>query len=126
LQEVQEKVGVKQFIEAFVTFESIKNCGYTYKEVISTCTDTLIDRHQFIQDNGGVLGGDGGEAAAHELEDEDDFFDAEEFEEQLVQQAVERSAETLQEDAVTREAIARSETDTAGGNHELFQFGGAH
>lgn len=114
-------MGDKQFIEAFVTFESIKNCGYTYKEVISTCTDTLIDRHQFIQDNGGALGGDGGEAGAHDLEDEDDFFD-----EQLVQQAVERSAETLQEDAATREAIARSETDTAGGNHELFQFGGAH
>ena len=70
-------MGDEKFIEAFVTFESIKNCGYTYKEVISTCTDTLIDRHQFIQDNGGVLVGDGGEAAAHELEDEDDFFDAE-------------------------------------------------
>ena len=115
-------MGDKQFIEAFVTFESIKNCGYTYKEVISTCTDTLIDRHQFIQDNGGVLAGE--EAVAHDLEDEDDFFDAEELEEHMVQQAVERSAETLQEDAATREAIARS-TET-GGNHEVFQFGGAH
>ena len=92
--------------------------------MISTCTDTLIDRHQFIQDSGGVLAGDGGEAGAHDLEDEDDFFDAEEFEEHMVQQAVERSAETLQEDAATREAIARS-TET-GGNHEVFQFGGAH
>ena len=118
-------MGDEKFIEAFVSFESIKNCGYTYKEVISTCTDTLIDRHQFILDNGGVLAGDGGEAVAHNLEDEDYFFDAEELEDHMVQQAMERSAETLQEDAATREVIARStETDT--GNHEVFRFGGAH
>lgn len=49
LQEVMAKIGNEAFLRAFLAFDSIKNCGYTYDEIISTCTEKLIDRDEFLQ-----------------------------------------------------------------------------
>lgn len=144
LQKVLAKIGKKRFLGAFVSFDSIKNCGYTYNEVISTCTETLIDRSAFIQDRADVEenqaddGNDGGaeEAFANVLQrqvelavgagggGEDEDVDPEELEERLVAQAIDRSTATLQEDDELRLAMARSEVATdEQANHEVFRFG---
>ena len=113
LQEVREKVGHKKFVGAFVSFESIKNCGYTVNEVVSTETDHLIDRSAFILDNADVQRqiGDGG--------DEDDEEVVPILEEALVAAALQRSNETVQEDDQVRQAIAESGQT----NHDVFRFG---
>ena len=60
LQEVLDKIGKEDFVGAFVAFESIKNGGYTYNEIISTCTIKLIDRDDFIRGRGDDLGSQDG------------------------------------------------------------------
>jgi len=59
LQDVRGKIGNEAFIGAFVAFDSIKNCGYTYNEIISTCTEKLIDRVEFLQNHEDVEGSQG-------------------------------------------------------------------
>jgi hypothetical protein len=51
LQEVQASVGSEEFILAFETFDSIKNAGYTLKEVVDTDTSVLIARSDHISKN---------------------------------------------------------------------------
>ena len=127
MQEVREKVGHKKFVGAFVSFESIKNCGYTVNEVVSTETDHLIDRSAFILDNADVQEnhvahqrqiGDGG--------DEDDEEVVPILEEALVAAALQRSNETVQEDDQVRQAIAESTADAGQTNHDVFRFGQPH
>ena len=52
LQDVLENIGKRAFISAFIGFGSIKNCGYTYGDVVSTCTDQLIDRREHLKSRG--------------------------------------------------------------------------
>ena len=52
LQDVLENIGKRAFISAFIEFGSIKNCGYTYADVVSTCTDHLIDRREHLKSRG--------------------------------------------------------------------------
>eukprot|EP00571_Detonula_confervacea_P015598 CAMPEP_0172308344 /NCGR_PEP_ID=MMETSP1058-20130122/8963_1 /TAXON_ID=83371 /ORGANISM="Detonula confervacea, Strain CCMP 353" /LENGTH=639 /DNA_ID=CAMNT_0013020731 /DNA_START=11 /DNA_END=1930 /DNA_ORIENTATION=+ len=122
LQDVREKIGNRAFISTFVAFDSIKNCGYTYNEIISTCTDKLIDRDEFLQNHKDIeerQGEDEEEAFADTLERQqielalgvtppDDEVDPDQLEEQLVSQAMQRSAESAAEDYQIREVMARS------------------
>lgn len=49
LQEVMNEVGQGDFQAAFENFESINNAGYSLEEIITTCTDHLIDRADYLQ-----------------------------------------------------------------------------
>lgn len=46
LQQVRYTVGPHDFAAVFANFDSVKNSGYTLEEIISTSTDTLIDRKE--------------------------------------------------------------------------------
>lgn len=117
LQDVLHKTGKKAFVSVFVEFDSIKNCGYTYADVISTCTDELIDRREYLKSRG--LRVDNHDEVAFEEEvargatlDEimqDDVTDA--LEQRLVDEALHRSEETAAEDDELRQALARSAED---------------
>ena len=123
LQDVLEKIGKSLFVNAFVEFDSIKNCGYTVSEVISTCTDQLIDRRDFLESRGIRADQDTHadmafeevtQAAAldEEIGDNNDALplrmDIDAFEQRLVDEAVLRSEETAAEDDQLRQALARS------------------
>mmetsp|Transcript_28854 Transcript_28854/g.44573 ORF Transcript_28854/g.44573 Transcript_28854/m.44573 type:complete len:666 (+) Transcript_28854:103-2100(+) len=117
LQQVLGKIGKSLFINAFVEFDGIKNCGYTVSEVMSTCTDQLIDRRDFLESRGIRVDQDtpGGmafeEVAQGAALDEDDDavpMDVDAFEQRLVDEAVHRSEETAAEDDQLRQALARS------------------
>lgn len=96
----------------FIEFDSIKNCGYTCADVISTCTDELIDRRDYLKSRGLII--DNHDEIAFEEEaargatlDEiipDDVTDA-------LEQAIHRSEETAAEDDELRQALARSAED---------------
>jgi hypothetical protein len=101
LQEVLSNVGRRSFISAFVTFDSIKNCGYTYDEVVSTCTDHLIDRGEYLGNRENVLGNGMDENMQ-------DRVGVNEFEQRLIDEALHRSEESAAEDMQLREALARS------------------
>jgi len=55
LQQVREDIGPKDFVSTFVHFAGIRNSGYTVDEIVSTCTDKLIDRDECRNDGGGHL-----------------------------------------------------------------------
>lgn len=101
-------IGKNAFISAFVAFDSIKNCGYTYSEVISTCTDQLIDRSDYVASQG--LGGEamGNNNNGGATLDEDLPIDTDVLEQRLVDEALHRSEETTVEDDQLRQALARS------------------
>jgi hypothetical protein len=129
LQAVLEEIGTERFLGAFVSFDSIKNCGYTYNEIISTCTDHLIDREDFIQnhDNGGVGDDEGGafanllglagHGAAGEVAQDGQIVDTAllidpgALEQQAVAEAIQRSEETAAEDEQIRQVIAATVDD---------------
>ena len=48
LQQVHDKIGSDNFKTAFDVFDSFKNSGYEYEEILSTCTDQLIDREEYL------------------------------------------------------------------------------
>lgn len=112
-------IGKNAFISAFVAFDSIKNCGYTYSEVISTCTDQLVDRSDYVASQRLGLGGEamdnnnnGGMAfeddAFGATLDEDLPIDTDALEQRLLDEALHRSEETTVEDDQLRQALARS------------------
>jgi hypothetical protein len=117
LQAVLENIGKKAFISAFVEFEGIRNCGYTYVDVASTCTDQLIDRREYLKSRG--LGVDNHGSFAFEDEAQgvalDEIMnndvrqiDTDALEQRLVDEALHRSEETAAEDDQLRQALARS------------------
>jgi len=120
LQQVLKKIGKSAFISTFVEFDGIRNCGYTYSEVVSTCTDQLIDRREFLENRGIRVDDDtnGGmafeEVAQGAALDENVNTDAllidniDAFEQRLVDEAVQRSEETAAEDDQLRQALATS------------------
>jgi len=120
LQQVLKKIGKSAFISTFVEFDGIRNCGYTYAEVVSTCTDQLIDRREFLENRGIRVDDDtnGGmafeEVAQGAALDENVNTDAllidniDAFEQRLVDEAVQRSEETAAEDDQLRQALATS------------------
>lgn len=121
LQQVLEKIGKSLFVSAFVEFDGIKNCGYTVSEVISTCTDQLIDRSDFLESRGIRVDRDTHDGMAFEEvaqgaeRDDDDIgdndampMDIDAFEQRLIDEAVHRSEETAAEDDQLRLALARS------------------
>lgn len=110
--------------------------GYTYNEIVSTCTDKLIDRGEYIQS----IGGGGGrqandnaaaavdfpDAQAGELEDDeegggggsdDELLDEER---RQVAMATRRSEESAAEEAQIREVLARSAEESG---RDVFRFG---
>lgn len=110
-------IGKNAFISAFVAFDSIKNCGYTYSEVISTCTDQLIDRSDYVASQrlgGEAMGNNNNGGMAFEDDafgatlDEDLPIDTDVLEQRLVDEALHRSEETTVEDDQLRQALARS------------------
>jgi len=111
------KIGKSLFINAFVEFDGIKNCGYTVSEVMSTCTDQLIDRRDFLESrgirvdedtNGGMAFEEVAQGAALDEDDDALPMDVDAFEQRLVDEAVHRSEETAAEDDQLRQALARS------------------
>ena len=117
-----KKVGKSAFISAFVSFDSIKNCGYTYNEVISTVTDQLIDRRDYLESQGlggGATGNNnggmafGGDAFGAALDDDDLPIDTDALEQRLVDEALHRSEETAAEDDQLRQALARSAEESS-------------
>jgi len=117
LQQVLGKIGKSLFINAFVEFDGIKNCGYTVSEVMSTCTDQLIDRRDFLESrgirvdedtNGGMAFEEVAQVAALDEDDDALPMDVDAFEQRLVDEAVHRSEETAAEDDQLRQALARS------------------
>jgi hypothetical protein len=49
LQEARNEIGPDDFRAVFENFDSVKNSGYTLEEVITTCTEKLIDREEYLQ-----------------------------------------------------------------------------
>lgn len=114
LQEVLHKTGKKAFISVFIEFDSIKNCGYTCADVISTCTDELIARREYLKSRG--LRVENHNEIAFEEEGatldeimQDDVTNA--LEQRLMDEALHRSNETAAEDDELRQALARSAED---------------
>jgi len=117
LQDVLENVGKKAFISAFIGFESIQNCGYTYADVVSTCTDHLIDRREYLKsrrlgvdNHGGFAFEDEAQGVALDeiMHDDVPLVDIDAIEQRLVDEALHRSEETAAEDDQLRQALSRS------------------
>jgi len=66
LQQARDEIGHDDFQAVFENFDSVKNSGYNLEEVISTCTDKLIDREEYLQYHHEVEGDE-------EDEDNEDF-----------------------------------------------------
>ena len=49
LQEVRGSIGPEDFEAVFENFESVKNSGYSLEEIVSTSTEKLIDREEYLQ-----------------------------------------------------------------------------
>lgn len=117
LQEVLHKTGKKAFISVFIEFDSTKNCGYTYADVVSTCTDKLIDRREYLKSRGFRVDNhdeiDIEEEARGATLDEimqDDVTNA--LEQRLMDEAFHRSEGTAAEDDELRQALVRSAEDS--------------
>ena len=121
LQEVRREVGNDTFDQVFEHFDSIKNSGYTVEEIVSTGTDTLIDREEYIRYNNRTdaenenqdSDSDDGDDGIRHHNDEDDDADSNDgddeaaMEEQLLQ-AVAASEASALEDGELRTAIEDS------------------
>ncbi len=89
---------------------------YTLSEVISTCTDQLIDRRDYLESRGISVDQDMHAHAEMAFEEvtqgtaPDDALpmDIDAFEQRLIDEAVHRSGETAAEDDQLRLALARS------------------
>ena len=117
LQDVLENIGKRAFISAFIEFGSIKNCGYTYADVVSTCTDHLIDRREYLKscglgvdNHGGFAFEDKAQGVALDeiMHDDVPLVDIIAIEQQLVDEALHRSEETAAEEDQLRQALSRS------------------
>jgi len=120
------------FAAVFEAFDSIKNSGYTLGEIISTSTDTLIDREEYMQyrrDQGGEEEADVDGADEDMDEDEDmevevweevpaEMTRAVAVEETQVAQAIEASRASAEEDGQVREAMEASLTGRNVGREE--------
>lgn len=130
LQEVRDMIGPDDFAAVFENFDSIKNSGYTLEEIIATSTDTLIDREEeYLQyrmdDHQDEEQEDDEENGAAAVDDEMEVWEqlpAEMthvvvMEEHQMNQAIEASRVSLEEDNQIRDAMdvslamARNETD---------------
>ena len=121
LQEVRREVGDDAFDQVFEHFDSIKNSGYTVEEIVSTGTDTLIDREEYIRYNNRTdaenenedSDSDDGDGIRHHNNDKDDDTDSNDdddeaaMEEQFLQ-AVAASEASALEDGELRMAIEDS------------------
>jgi len=107
LQGVREEVGGDAFDLAFVHFDSVKNSGYTVEEIVSTGTDTLIDREEYIRYR---MDDDESENENDDEEDDDDDDedDAAMEEEEQMRRAVAASEASALEDGEFRMAIQES------------------
>jgi hypothetical protein len=132
LQRARETVGARDFEAVFENFGSIKNSGYTLEEIVSTCTDNLIDREEFLRyrvepdddsedddqedEDDGAGSNQDGVAVANSEDSEEGEWEAvpEEMtraalaEEEHMTQAIERSQASLQEEEQLREALEAS------------------
>merc|ERR1712238_633384 len=120
LQEGREEVGNATFDQAFGYFDSIKNSGYTVEEIISTGTDTLIDREGYIRYNHRMEDenedeeddddNDNDDIRHHTEEDEDSESNDDDAatEEERMRQAVAASEASMLEDGELRMAIEES------------------
>jgi len=103
LQGVLQEIGRRSFINAFVTFDSIKNCGYTFAEVVSTSTDHLIDRGDYLE-NGRLEYAEG----RNDPWVEGNILNVAELEQQIIEEALHRSVESSVEDTLLLETLTRS------------------
>lgn len=117
LQDVLENIGKRAFISAFIEFGSIKNCEYTYADVVLTCTDQLIDRREHLKSRGLGVENHGGFAFEDEaqgvalneiMHDDVPPVNIDALEQRLVVEALHWSVETAAEDDQLRHALARS------------------
>lgn len=121
LQEVRDIVGHNDFAAVFSNFESVKNSGYTLEEIISTSTDTLIDREEYLQYRMEDEEDDEEEDAVNEDEDENEevwetvppeMTGAVLIEQNQVAQAIEASRASAEEDEQIRETMEASRNST--------------
>ena len=135
LQQARDEIGHDDFQAVFEHFDSVKNSGYTLEEVISTCTDKLIDREEYLQyhheaegdeedeDNEGLSADDMDESEGNgsDIEDEGSEHEWEAVpdamtravvqEEEQMRSAMEASRMSAQEDELIRRVMEDSSRD---------------